>query len=207
MSGHAYSPLVLAKLQTRRPNSAGERHGLAQPSVMDRIMSAQKINWPVFAEEWARSTLRDPGQHFRYRQRRLCPCCGFEGLFVSGNWRRNAEKRCPNCSSRPRDRFLALILEDTGCELAEKSILHIAPEWPLFRRLAKYPGYVGGDIINRRNANAKIDITDINAPPASFDYLICNHVLEYVPNHLQAVRECTRVLKDDGLAFFPSPLM
>lgn len=163
-------------------------------------------NWPVFVKEWARSSLRDPGQHFERRSKRNCPCCGFEGLFVSAKWHKGPEMRCPNCASRPRDRFLALIFQETGCELNGKQILHFAPEAWLFRKLKDNPYYVGGDIVKRRKANAIVDITNMSSPDDYFDYLICNHVLEHVSDHLKAMRECVRVLRPDGIAFFSVPL-
>ena len=58
-----------------------------------------------------------------------------------------------------------------------KNILHIAPEWPLFRQLKAEPGYVGGDIQKRRNANSIVDVTSINFEQNHFDFLICNHVM------------------------------
>ena len=127
------------------------------------------LSLPTLAEEWARGTLRDPIQHFRARQRRSCPCCGYEGLFVSSGWRGVPDFRCPNCSSRPRDRQIALYFAATGISLRGRKILHFAPEWPLFRQLRREPGYVGGDIIRRRNANARVDITNIAFGLEPFD--------------------------------------
>lgn len=171
-----------------------------------QVGSQTVLNWPVLVEEWTRSTLRDPLQHLKRRHKRSCPCCGHKGYFVSANWRSGPEMRCPNCASRPRDRFLAKILSLSGIGFEGKKILHFAPEWPLYRRLKSEPGYVGGDIIKRRNANAVVDITSIEAPDESFDILICNHVLEHVPDHLRAMAECHRVLRDDGIAFFSVPV-
>lgn len=163
-------------------------------------------NWPVLMEEWTRSTLRDPLQHLARRPTRDCPCCGHKGYFVSAKRRKGLEMRCPNCSSRPRDRFLALVFDEAGINLAGQRIMHFAPEWPLFRKLKNQPGYVGGDIIKRRNANAVVDITRIESADEDFDIVICNHVLEHVPDHMQAIRECHRILRPDGLAFFSVPV-
>jgi SAM-dependent methyltransferase len=165
-----------------------------------------KLNWLVLAEEWGRGTLRDPAQHFRVRRRRDCPCCGYTGYFVTAKRRGPADFRCPNCSSRPRDRQIALWLKSNAVELSGKKILHFAPEWPLFRQLKDEPGYVGGDIQRRRNANAIVNVTAIDYPDAYFDILICNHVLEHVPDDNLAMRETYRVLRPGGMGIFSVPM-
>jgi hypothetical protein len=128
-------------------------------------------NWPVLIEQWTRSTLRDPLQHVSRRHVREDPCYGYKGYFVSANWRRGPEMRCPNCSSRPRDRLLAKLLEVSGLNLVGKRILHFAPELPLYRRLKDEAGDVGGDIIQRRNADAVVNITAIDSDDTSYDVL------------------------------------
>ena len=85
-------------------------------------------------------------------------------------------------------------------------MLHFAPEWPLFRLYRREPGYVGGDLIRRRNANAIVDITRIDFPDDYFDYLLCNHVLEHVPQDRKAMEESFRVMKPGSLGIFTVPL-
>ncbi len=164
-----------------------------------------RLSW---VEEWVRGTIRDPAQHFQSRAERHCSCCGYSGYFVSARRRHAREFRCPWCKSRPRDRFLTLLLERYGVAdtLLGKRVLHFAPEWPLFNRLKSSPTYIGADIRKRPNANAVLDITAIEAADRSVDVLICNHVLEHVPDHKLAMRECRRVLDDGGIAFFSVPL-
>ncbi len=118
----------------------------------------------------------------------------------------HAAFRCPNCESRPRDRNIALYFKKNSLTLNQKDILHLAPEWPLFRKLKDEPGYVGGDIQDRRNANAIVDITSINFDRNHFDFLICNHVLEHVQDDEKAMKECYRVLKNGGVGIFSVPL-
>lgn len=164
------------------------------------------MGWAIWIIEWVRGTLRDPRQHFQKRNIRYCPCCGFSGYFISARRRSLREFRCPSCASRPRDRQIGLICERLNISFKEKDILHFAPEAWLFRMLKNHSGYVGGDIQERRKANAVIDITRLDFPDASFDLLVCNHVLEHVPDDRMAMSECWRVLRDDGLAIFSIPI-
>lgn len=97
-------------------------------------------------------------------------------------------------------------MQNTGTDLLGKKVLHFAPEWPLFCKLRREPGYVGGDIQWRRNANAIVDITKIQYPDQHFDNIVCNHVLEHVQDDQTAMRECWRVLREGGTAFLSVPI-
>ncbi len=170
-------------------------------------MTRFKNNWPIQLKVWSRALVRDPMQFSRVRDVCQCSFCGYVGFFATARKGHvHAAFRCPNCESRPRDRNIALFLEKNSFRLEGKKVLHLAPEWPLFRKLRNEPGYVGGDILRRRNANAIVDITSINFPSKHFDFLICNHVLEHVQDDNKAMKECHRVLKDGGIGVFSVPL-
>ena len=164
------------------------------------------LNIPVYLKQWLVGTYRDPKQHFQKRPVQKCPCCDFEGKFVSAKKNGPRGFRCPNCESRPRDRQIALMLKQRDVSFEGKNILHIAPEWPLFRKLRKQKGYVGGDIIKRRNANAYVDVTKIQYGEGHFDVLICNHVLEHVPDDELAISECSRVMAKGAIGGFSVPI-
>jgi SAM-dependent methyltransferase len=87
------------------------------------------------------------------------------------------------------------------------SLLHIAPETFLGRTLRALPNidYLSGDLESPA-AMVKMDITDIQYPDASFDVILCNHVLEHVPADRQAMRELYRVLKPGGWAILQVPI-
>lgn len=166
------------------------------------------MQWPVFLEEWGRATLRDPLQHFTKRKQRECPVCGFRGLFIRAISKPlvTPDKRCPNCSSRPRERRLGLFLARNGVDVRGKHVLHLSPERCFWRQWHLAPNYVSGDVKKTRLANTFVDVTHMQFSGAHFDYLFCNHILEHVVEDRQGMRECYRVLKPDGLAVFSVPL-
>jgi SAM-dependent methyltransferase len=85
-------------------------------------------------------------------------------------------------------------------------LLHIAPE-PVIARLFKAaPGvhYISADLYAA--ADVRLDITALPFENGALDIIVCNHVLEHVPDDQGAMREFCRVLSPRGLAFLQSPL-
>jgi SAM-dependent methyltransferase len=96
--------------------------------------------------------------------------------------------------------LLFYIKNETDLLTAKRKLLHFAPEnslLPILKR-AKNLDYYSADI-NPDYADLQIDITDIPFPDDTFDYIICAHVLGYVPDEKKAVEEMYRVLKPDGI--------
>jgi len=136
-----------------------------------------------------------------------CPCCRSSfSRFLPHRGREQA--KCPGCGSLERHRVLWLFLE---CEtdLFERSgtMLHIAPEYALQHRLARLPGlrYVSGDL-DSPLADHALDLMDIHFATGSFDFLICNHVLEHVEDDRRALAEIRRVLAPGGWAILMCPV-
>lgn len=86
-------------------------------------------------------------------------------------------------------------------------LLHVAPEPQLRRRLRGLPdvSYVCGDL-SRGLADTVLDIRAMPYPDETFDAIICNHVLEHVPEDRQAMGEIRRVLRPHGWAILQVPL-
>jgi SAM-dependent methyltransferase len=136
-----------------------------------------------------------------------CPCCGRTfRRFAPFKGRPN--EQCPGCGSLARHRALFLFLRDElRLEARAGRILHFAPEPALQRWLARLPGaeYVSADLDSPR-ADMRIDVTDIPFADASFDVVLCGHVLEHVPDDRRAIAELHRVLAAGGDAIVQVPI-
>jgi SAM-dependent methyltransferase len=134
-----------------------------------------------------------------------CPCCG--SSFRRFKAFKAPDRICWTCGSLERHRLVAHYFDDHP-ELTTPgmSILHIAPEEALARRLRAIPGaeYVGGDL-TAQFGPVPIDVTAMQFADASFDAVLCNHVLEHVPDDRKAMAEIRRVLKPTGWALLLVP--
>ncbi|MEL6167313.1 MAG: methyltransferase domain-containing protein [Pseudomonadota bacterium] len=84
-------------------------------------------------------------------------------------------------------------------------VLHFAPEAALgsFIREGAVE-YVTADLM-RDDVDLKINIEDIDLPDASFEVIVCNHVLEHVNTPL-ALTELYRILVPGGTALLSFPI-
>ncbi|MEO5584001.1 MAG: methyltransferase domain-containing protein [Flavobacteriales bacterium] len=160
--------------------------------------------------------------------RYLCPFCGFrskdfaltgkdypvliEKQVIGAGIRRGA---CYQCSSSDRERLIYAYLKHK-LNIFEKpervSILHLAPELRLTKVLLRsgFGKYICGDLFTegyiRPEHAQNMNVLDIPYPDNSFDLVICNHLLEHVPNDLDAMKELLRVLKVGGEAILQVPI-
>lgn len=136
-----------------------------------------------------------------------CPCCGGRfSRFLPHRGRSHA--KCPRCGALERHRVLWLFLErETELLRQPGDLLHIAPEYALMRRLREVEGlrYLSGDL-DSALADLELDLLDLPFEEASFDFLICNHVLEHVDDDRRAVAEIHRVLRPGGWAILMCPV-
>lgn len=52
-----------------------------------------------------------------------------------------------------------------------------------------------------------LDVQAIDRPDACYDLVVCNHIIEHVPDDRAAVRELVRIVRPDGMLFLTFPLM
>lgn len=143
---------------------------------------------------------------------RHCPVCdSWCRVFLPHG--RGSRKRkdvvCPVCLSHARQRIAWLFIErKTGAmEGRVQSILHIAPEIEIGKKLREIPDvrYVSIDL-ESPHAMRRMDVTDLQIPDRSFQVVYCSHVLEHVPEDRKAIREIFRVLKPGGWCLFQVPV-
>lgn len=133
-----------------------------------------------------------------------CPCCDCQ--YSDFAPRSGPDRVCWHCGSLERDRLLWVFFDRNPSFLRHgMSILHVAPESSLRPRLESVAGqYVAGDLEGVFGEHI-IDITELDFPDASFDAVVCNHVLEHVPDDRAAMRELRRVLRPGGWAMLLVP--
>ena len=160
--------------------------------------------------------------------RYICPFCGYSAkdLFPYGYDSAVLEEKqviggslrkagCYKCGSSDRERLIYIYLKERMHLFTsdkQKKILHIAPESNLSAVMLNiaFDEYVCGDLFTEGYNYPKhvknINILDIPYSDNYFDLLICNHVLEHIPDDLRAMRELNRVLKEGGKAILQVPI-
>lgn len=140
-----------------------------------------------------------------------CPICKTKAAsFATYSNRPNAQ--CPNCRSLERHRALWLVAEYLDWHKKGMKILDFVSE-PVFYKLfssLKDVDYWPVDMIQKKfrtEVRATIDITNIPFDSDSFDLIMCNYIMEFLPDDKKAMSEIHRVLKPKtGLAFLNVPI-
>ncbi len=168
------------------------------------------------------------GRRFFYRGNTVeCPICqygftkmlpgGFESQVVNNLEIIGAGLRknniCPYCLSTDRDRLVYLYLKHQTPVFDKKfKVLHVSPEPALYKALSKADNLdytIGTKYAEGAYYPAEITFFDLLGMPHqdnTFDVVICNHVLEHIPNDRQAMSEILRILKPGGFAILQVPL-
>ncbi|WP_412984166.1 class I SAM-dependent methyltransferase [Pontimicrobium sp. IMCC45349] len=151
---------------------------------------------PVIAFFLKGNTFTDPidGKHFRT----FLP-------YGYGTQRNNVLS--PSTLSLERHRLLWLYLKnETDFFSASKKVLHFAPEQAFYKRFRNMSNldYVTTDLESPL-ADVKADICDLPFKDNEFDIILCNHVLEHIPDDTKAMQELYRILKPGGFGIFQIP--
>ena len=114
----------------------------------------------------------------------------------------------PSTYSLERHRLLWLYLKnETSFFKAKLKVLHFAPESALMNRFKKLKNISYDTIdLNSPIADIKADICDLPFLDNSYDFILCNHVLEHIIDDNKAMKELYRVLKKNGIGIFQVPM-
>ncbi len=116
----------------------------------------------------------------------------------------------PSTLSLERHRLLWLYLKNETNFFKPTSnklkVLHFAPEQAFYKRFKKlkHIDYTTTDL-NSPLADIKADICNLPFKNNSYDIILCNHVLEHIPDDTKAMKELFRILKPGGLGVLQIP--
>ncbi len=151
---------------------------------------------PLFALWYKGSTYIDPIDGKKFRS--FLPY-GYE------NPRENVLS--PSTLSLERHRLLWLFLKaETNFFKSNLKVLHFAPEQAFYAKFRKLKNidYTTTDL-NSPLADVKADICELPFESETFDVILCNHVLEHIPDDTKAMKELYRILKPGGWGIFQVP--
>lgn len=113
----------------------------------------------------------------------------------------------PSTLSLERHRLLWLYLQNETSFFSDQlKVLHFAPEQAFYKRFRKLPNldYTTTDL-HSPLADVKADICDLPFEDNIYDFILCNHVLEHIPDDEKAMQEIYRILKPGGTAILQIP--
>ena len=131
----------------------------------------------------------------------------FKSFLPYGYVKQRNNVLSPSTLSLERHRLLWLYLKnETEFFSAENKVLHFAPEQCFLKRFQKLKNldYTTTDL-ESPIADIKADICNLPFNNNSYDIILCNHVLEHIPDDTKAMHELYRVLKPGGFGVFQIP--
>lgn len=147
----------------------------------------------------------------RAKERFQCPVCHYYGPFadMNGFAGPRTHAKCPQCGALERHRLQYLVLMDLfdKMDCSQLKMLHFAPE-PFFKSifLDRFGKYETADL-SMKNVDYNVDIQDLPFENQSCDFVFASHVLEHIPDDTKALLEIRRILKPNGIAVLPVPVV
>lgn len=131
----------------------------------------------------------------------------FRSFLPYGYGKQRNNVLSPSTLSLERHRLLWLYLQnETNFFTAPHKVLHFAPEQAFYKRFRQMKNldYTTTDLFSPL-ADVKADICNLPFRDNSYDVILCNHVLEHIPDDTKAMQELHRVLKPGGMGIFQIP--
>jgi SAM-dependent methyltransferase len=118
-----------------------------------------------------------------------CACCNSAFRRFAPMWG-NPDRMCWNCGALERHREIALLIQNR----------------PRLLLGSKPSRYVTADL-DAPGVDMNFDLTAAPLADDSFDVIMCNHVLEHIPDDQSALRELRRILAPGGWASLMTPIL
>lgn len=119
---------------------------------------------------------------------------------------------CPNCGASDRERIYAYWLKEKikyGKFSRLHKMIHFAPEQALsnfIRKIDAFEDYQTADLM-MEGVDHKVDLMDLPFADDSYDFFICSHVLEHIPDDNKAIRELFRITRPGGCGILMAPIV
>jgi SAM-dependent methyltransferase len=165
------------------------------------------MSWLLIFREFALFLRALPFVGTRYR----CPCCRwrFRAFSAGGaSLRTRVAGYCPRCGSKARHRRIWHFLTESERLLsAPMSLLEVSPHYSFSRRWVrmKHLRFVGTDLVERPYISVRMDLTAAPMRSATFDAILCVHVLEEIRDDRAAMDELFRLVKSGGWVLISVP--
>lgn len=178
------------------------------PDVCEEVASSQSASRVLgIAPGTSHHTAPHSNDSAKPAQAMRCNICGGSSFGPGPNGRTavdsSAAPRCNGCQSLERHRAFRQAFADIGDAFCRgKTALQfsedkaVPAEWFAQHEVSVFGG------------TNSLDLQDIDRPDASYDIVICNHVIEHVPDDGAALKELARIVRPDGFVFlsFPDPV-
>lgn len=133
----------------------------------------------------------------------------FKSFLPYGYGKQRSNVLSPSTLSLERHRLLWLYLKNETDFFTSKEklkVLHFAPEQCFLKHFKELKNldYTTTDLLSPI-ADVKADICDLPFQDNTYDVILCNHVLEHIPDDAKAMKELYRVMKVDGMGVFQIP--
>jgi SAM-dependent methyltransferase len=145
------------------------------------------------------------------RERFTCPICGYHGTFLDldrpSGVRRHAV--CPQCNAFERHRVQFVVVKQVLERIRPSTLrlLHVAPEECLRKFLSERFGQYDTAGLQRPDVDHEVDLENLPFADRSYDFVFASHVLEHVRDDGKALSEIRRILRPDGIAVLPVPIL
>jgi SAM-dependent methyltransferase len=134
--------------------------------------------------------------------------CGLELFAINEEWLTNSKNTvCPNCYSHPYQRLLPYYLDNVCPEIKNCKVLIFSSEHcteKYFRRHNIH--YSTADLFDP-STDFHEDLQHTSFADESWDIIVCNQILEHIPDYKLGLSELRRIIKKGGFIAITVPVL